>query len=364
MFQNVKKVICLFLSTVIAVSLLSINVAALDTVSNPGESKKISYGYFDSDIEFRYYKKPGYYGIAIISDIAIRDSCDESSHLGIKYVNMQEQFQISSAGKNLYEFGVGCGGYYLTSVSDNAPKVTDDNWYAEFIDSFNNKSIKIVWAKEGTYLDPVNGETTLKYVYFLQKYGYLYWGDRELHSIKLTLMDYDEKEKVNLQISKNVSYYPVNDIPDQTYTGKAIKPEISFDGYKLFEGFDYKTKYKDNKKIGKATVTIKGTGEYKGSQTISFKILPAQTTLKAKKEGNKIKLSWKSVKGIDKYQISISTDGGKSFRNLGTVEASKTSITPGKLKASDSYVFKIRAYKTVNGKKYYSLYSDEVTYIA
>ncbi len=68
-------------------------------------------------------------------------------------------------------------------------------------------------------------------------------------------------------------------IPDQTYTGLSIKlPEDVLQVYdgttRLAEGIDYTVSYKNNKAVGTATVTIKGKGNYKMSETAQFNIVP------------------------------------------------------------------------------------------
>lgn len=63
----------------------------------------------------------------------------------------------------------------------------------------------------------------------------------------------------------------VDPIADQTYTGKELTPDIVIPGLKA--GEDYYMYYEDNQYPGVATVTIYGTGYYKGTATIHFKII-------------------------------------------------------------------------------------------
>ena len=58
------------------------------------------------------------------------------------------------------------------------------------------------------------------------------------------------------------------------YTGKSIKPtpKLKVNGYTLKKGTDYTVTYSNNKKKGKATITLKGKGNYKGSKKKTFKI--------------------------------------------------------------------------------------------
>ena len=65
-------------------------------------------------------------------------------------------------------------------------------------------------------------------------------------------------------------------IEDIAYTGAAIKPVVTvYDGNTLLKlNKDYKVAYKNNKKVGEATVTITGKGNYQGSVTKHFNIVP------------------------------------------------------------------------------------------
>ncbi len=70
----------------------------------------------------------------------------------------------------------------------------------------------------------------------------------------------------------------VKKIPDQVYTGKAIKPEVQvYDDAKLLTlKKDYTVTYKENVKAGKAQVIIKGKGNYAETIYEDFMILPKQ----------------------------------------------------------------------------------------
>lgn len=148
------------------------------------------------------------------------------------------------------------------------------------------------------------------------------------------------------------------------YTGKNVKASVTVkDGSKtLKKGTDYTLTYKNCKEVGTASVTIKGKGNYTGSKTLTYKIVPKKTTLKAaKKSDSKVKLSWTAVKGAEKYQIYYSTDG-KTYKKLATASGSKTSVTLSGLDfKKNDYKFKIRSYGTNDGKKYYSSFSKVVT---
>ncbi len=70
----------------------------------------------------------------------------------------------------------------------------------------------------------------------------------------------------------------IKDIPAQTYTGKALKPEVQVYDYAkpLVFKKDYTVSYKNNTKAGKADVIIKGKGNYAQTITGKFTIQPKE----------------------------------------------------------------------------------------
>ena len=89
----------------------------------------------------------------------------------------------------------------------------------------------------------------------------------------------------------------VSSIKNRVYTGKAIKPAVTVKNGSttLKSGVDYTLSYKNNTKIGVATVTIKGKGNYKDSVNVTFKIVPKSTALSKLTTPKKkqLKVTWK-----------------------------------------------------------------------
>lgn len=164
---------------------------------------------------------------------------------------------------------------------------------------------------------------------------------------------------VNVTGRTPISQIPFEAIRDETYTGKAIKAYLSHvynDSYSL-NSDDYTVTYKNNKNVGTAKVIITGKNRCTGTVTKTFKILPRQTTqfTRVDEGKKKISLKWKRQKNITGYQIQYSTK--KSFKGAKTVTIKKNKTvkkTIKKLKSKKWYFFRIRVYKTVGGKKYYS----------
>ncbi len=182
----------------------------------------------------------------------------------------------------------------------------------------------------------------------------------------LVFPDYGER-KVSLTVTypnssdtntNDISALTVNNISNKAYTGKAIKPSVTIkDGdKKLVKGTDYTVSYKNNTKIGTATVTITGKGDYTGTKTLTFKIVPKKVTLTGKTSGTNETLSWKKSAGATGYEIYRSVSGGK-FTKLTTTKSLKYTA---KLTAGKSCQFKVIPYTIVNGKKFYGSWSNVI----
>ncbi len=148
-------------------------------------------------------------------------------------------------------------------------------------------------------------------------------------------------------------------VSNKTYTGKALKPAptVTLDGKTLKSGTDYTAAYKNNKKCGKATVTVTGKGDYEGSKSGSFIIKPAKMTAKklTSPKAKTIKLTWKKAKGgVTGYKVQIALDKKfkKSAKTYTVKKAAATSKTIKKLKSKKTYFVRVSAYKKVGKTTY------------
>lgn len=115
------------------------------------------------------------------------------------------------------------------------------------------------------------------------------------------------------------------------------------------------------KNPGKVTVTItaKGSDNYRSAVkkiTINSKLKKPVIKAKALK-GCKVRLSWESVPGAKGYKIYIYDKAKKKYVHRLTKKASVKSVTHRGLKKGGVYKYKVKAYRTVNGKRVYSPYS-------
>ncbi len=113
--------------------------------------------------------------------------------------------------------------------------------------------------------------------------------------------------------------------------------------------------------MGTATVTIKGKGRCSGTITKTFEIAPKGTKYSSvKRDGNKITAIWiKQTVQTTGYQIMYSSSPTfKSGNKTVAVKGSnRNSLTINNLASNKKFYFRIRTYKTVNGKNYYSAWS-------
>lgn len=145
---------------------------------------------------------------------------------------------------------------------------------------------------------------------------------------------------------------------EYVYTGKYIKPAVTFKGLK--KDVDYKVTYSNNKNIGIAKITVTGIGKYDGTMSATFKIVPKKVTFSKLTSPKKkvLKATWKKVSGTG-YEILVSNSKNFKKSTKYTIKsAKKLNITINKkLKSGKKYYVKVRAYKVVKGKKYYGSYS-------
>ena len=147
---------------------------------------------------------------------------------------------------------------------------------------------------------------------------------------------------------KSTSKLTISNISNKTYTGKQIRPTVTVkNGTKVLKnGTDYTVSYGTNKNTGSGYVKITGKGNYTGTVTKYFNIVPKVPSVSLKAGSKSFTVTSKSV-GASGYQIAYSTSKTKGFKY---VYAGSSKTFTG-LKKNTTYYVKVRAYKTINGKK-------------
>ncbi len=147
-----------------------------------------------------------------------------------------------------------------------------------------------------------------------------------------------------------------------SYSGKSKKPTVTIKdskGNKISTKY-YTVKYTNNKNIGTATAKLTFKGNYSGTKSLTFKINPKKvSSLKLKSSKKKqLTVSFKKDTKVSGYEIVYATNSkftkGKQTVKISSYKTYKKTIKS--LKSKKTYYLKVRAYKTVKGKKYYGSY--------
>ena len=167
------------------------------------------------------------------------------------------------------------------------------------------------------------------------------------------------------------------------YDGKEVKPEVTvlLEDTTLSEGTDYRLEYQDNNRVGEASVSVTGIGNYTDTKTVSFQIVekPKQltapviekldtvniTSIANAKKG--IKLTWNRVSGAQGYIIyrAYGKGGYKAIKTV-TNGATAAYTDTGAKTNGGKYTYAVCAYKgsikgAYVGKTYYYLKQNRIS---
>ena len=156
-----------------------------------------------------------------------------------------------------------------------------------------------------------------------------------------------------------------------TYSGGVKTPPVTVkdaNGNALHNKTDYIVQYASGRKnVGTYKVIVTLKDNYSGKKTLSFTINPKGTAISSLSKSKKaFTAKWKKQSAqTSGYQLLYSTNSKFKSRNkYVTVSSYKTtSKTIKKLAAKKKYYVKIRTYKSVSGKKYYSGWSAAKTVV-
>lgn len=258
-------------------------------------------------------------------------------------------FKKTSNNETVWDLGMMYTGNGKTEKKVDAVGKTADRYYVFAADG------KLV---RGAFETETSNDGTQKLRY--------YWGDTYVTgTTEIQGFTYDFDEKDGYLVVGDLSNVTISKVDTQTYTGKAVKPEITVkDGDRtLVSGVNYTVKYSDNVKCGTAKAVIEAVSDrgYVGSKTITFKIRPAKAVAKVKNSTyNQQKITWSKIAGATEYKVYKSTDN-KTYKLLMTVKATKNSTYSchsKNLKTGKTYYYKVRAIsKQSDGTTYYGSYS-------
>lgn len=143
------------------------------------------------------------------------------------------------------------------------------------------------------------------------------------------------------------------------YSGKNIRPDVTITvkGKTLKKKKDYIVTYPaQSKEIGTYTMKITFKGNYTGVIKKTYTIIPKGVTVSSLKSTEKATatLKWQKVINSSGYQIEYSDDASFDDATQISIDKSKLSKKLTDLSSKKKYYIRIRSYKTVAHKKYYS----------
>lgn len=250
-------------------------------------------------------------------------------------------------------FAALCLGFSFSAYADDAKVLTDANV------TLSQQS----FVYDGTAKNPAviyNGITLLENTDYTVKYsnnvdvgtvkatitGINNYSGKAVKEFKITPIKFDDK-KVSVSLEKSTFIY----------NGQSITPVVyvAYNHNYLIQNTDFTATYSNNNAPGVATVKIKGIGNYSGSISKTYVILPekiASVSIK-KDSATSAVISWSAASKVSGYEILKFDSAKNAYVHLAQVSNSQTSYKVSSLKNSTAYYYQVRAYKTVNDKNYY-----------
>lgn len=246
-----------------------------------------------------------------------------------------------------------CLGFSFSAYADDAKVLTDANV------TLSQQS----FVYDGTAKNPAviyNGITLSENTDYTVKYsnnvdvgtvkatitGINNYSGTAVKEFKITPIKLDDK-KVSVSLEKS----------SFVYNGQSITPVVyvAYNHNNLIQNTDFTATYSNNNAPGVATVKITGIGNYSGTISKTYIILPekiASVSIK-KDSATSAVISWSVASKVSGYEILKFDSAKNTYVHLAYVSSDHTSYKVSSLKNSTAYYYQIRAYKTVNDKNYY-----------
>lgn len=250
-------------------------------------------------------------------------------------------------------FAALCLGFSFSAYADDAKVLTDANVtlsQQNFVYDGTAKNPAVIYngitLSENTdytvkYSNNVDVGTVTATITGINNYS-----GTAVKEFKITPIKFDDK-KVSVSLEKS----------SFVYNGQSITPVVyvAYNHNYLIQNTDFTATYSNNNAPGVATVKIKGIGNYSGSISKTYIILPekiASVSIK-KDSATSAVISWSAASKVSGYEILKFDSAKNAYVHLTHVSNNQTSYKVSSLKNSTAYYYQVRAYKTVNDKHYY-----------
>ncbi|MBQ8029334.1 MAG: leucine-rich repeat protein [Clostridia bacterium] len=165
---------------------------------------------------------------------------------------------------------------------------------------------------------------------------------------------YTQTVKLSWKKVSNITGYEVFSYNTKTekYTSLGKTTKTSYTVKKLNPATEYQFAVKAYNKPGKKTYYGKVSSLVKVTTKLAIPTLKVTSTKKGVAN-----VSWTNIAGETGYEVYGSSKKESGYKKIATTKANVIKATKNKLTSKKTYYFKVRAYKTVNGKKIYGSYS-------
>ncbi|SFB16361.1 Cysteine protease, C1A family [Acetitomaculum ruminis DSM 5522] len=289
---------------------------------------------------------------------------------GFHTIKLKNPVNIKHGEKYSVVVTLSKSGYEDNEVEFILSSTEDGSWYHTYNNTAKNQSFVY---DNGTFYDLIKEDGFESYSFRIKAYTKKAVEEEHDYVTKITKATVSKDgliEEVcslcgDVKSSTKINKISKINLSKSSYicTGKAIKPQVTVkdSAGKTINSKYYTLSYKSNKNVGTGSVTITFKTYYSGKVTKSFSILPKSTSIKklsALNKGFKLALN-KQVSQTSGYQIIYSTSKNFSKNNKYVTISKNTTLskTISKLKAKTTYYVKVRTYKKVNKKNYYSAWS-------
>lgn len=147
-----------------------------------------------------------------------------------------------------------------------------------------------------------------------------------------------------------------------SFTGSNITPSVTVKvaGRTLTSDTDYTVSYSNNKNVGTSNVYVYGKGNYSGSLSAKFDIVPAKQQIqKLETKYKGFYIDWAQKGSATGYDVEYSVNANMSGAVSKHLTANKPdTLTVSGLSGDKTYYVRVRSYTNVNGKVYYGAWSD------
>lgn len=328
-----------------------------------------------------------YSRLGTTKNIGTIDYCQSKRSLKVTYKNAGTApvLKFTLDPKGYFTFSNGKYEYYGPNSANRVGGINTLNLVVK--SSFKSNFTKMLYSGKLKYKNDYTAEGMLSELEVVYNDAY----DADGNPVPGVTLDshggcIEGGEISTIPLSYDVSLKPVGTIKTKTSTRTSSSIKVSWNklngvsgyriyrstkkssGYKYLKQLSSKTTSYTNKKLSsgktyyykvRAFSNVFGD-RYYGAYSTPLKsgTRPGKPKVTVKKSGRRLKIKYKKISGASGYRIYIRTGKkGKYKRVKQYTSGKKVSYTSKKLKRKKTYYVKVRAYKTINGNKYFGSYS-------